>query len=178
MIFEDVQNCKNCELCNLKVNKIRPFDKDRLFQKGIFVIAQNPSFRRRNGNYKIFDVDENKNDFVFKKAMEKLGYKRDDYYVTNIVKCSTSDNNLYYYENKDIINACLNHIYKELEIIKPKIIIVLGNVAKEIISHNFLFFSNYKLIYIYHPSYYLRQCNYSTELTIENIYKDLKEKFK
>jgi len=34
------------------------------------------------------------------------------------------------------------------------------------------------LIYIYHPSYYLRVNNYNTNKTIEDIYNDLKEKLK
>ena len=33
MIRDDVQKCKNCELCNLDINKIKPFDKDRVNKK-------------------------------------------------------------------------------------------------------------------------------------------------
>jgi len=176
MIFEEVQNCKDCKLSELKVNSIRPFDKDRLNKKDIFVIAQNPSYRRRGGDYKIFDVDENKNDLVFKNAMEKLGYKRDDYYVTNIVKCSTVDNKLSIYENKETINVCLKYTLKELNEVNPKIVIVLGSAARDIIKRNFLFFAKYKLIYLCHPSYYLRMHNFKMNETIEEIYNDLKEK--
>ena len=179
MIFEEVQACKDCELKDLKVNSIKPFDKDRLVEKDIFVIAQNPSCKRRGGDYKIFDVDENKNDLVFKKAMEKLGYKRDDYYVSNVIKCSTTDNEfMFHSDTRKIVNHCLKHIFKELDIVKPKKVIVLGNVAKTIIKENFLMFSKYKYIYIYHPSYYLRDNNYNVNKTIEDIYDSLKDKLK
>lgn len=175
---EDVQQCKKCRLGCLKVNEKKPFDVDRLFEKDIMVIAQNPSYKRRGGDLKIFEVETNKNDIVFKKAIEKIGYTRDGYYVTNIVKCSTSDNNLLYSKNIDIIDTCLSFIRRELKIVKPKKIIVLGHVVKTIIEKNMMFFLDYELIFINHPSYYLRKNFFNVDKTVDSIYKSLKVYFK
>ncbi len=52
--------------------------------------------------------------------------RREDVYICNIVKCRPPDNRN---PETDEINACEPFLIKQLEAIKPKIIIALGNIA-------------------------------------------------
>lgn len=59
-------------------------------------------------------------------ALEEAGVTRDEVYITNTVKCRPPKNRV---PNKEEKQMCENYIQKEIEIINPKIICVLGNTA-------------------------------------------------
>lgn len=59
-------------------------------------------------------------------ALDNAGVSRDDVYITNTVKCRPPNNRLPSKTEKEI---CQSYLQKEIEIIKPKIICVLGNTA-------------------------------------------------
>ena len=59
-------------------------------------------------------------------ALENAGISREDIYITNTVKCRPPNNRL---PSKAEKETCRPYLQKEIEIIKPKIICVLGNTA-------------------------------------------------
>ena len=59
-------------------------------------------------------------------ALESVGITRDEVYITNIVKCRPPKNRVPTTTERD---TCQNYLKKEIDIIKPKIICVLGNTA-------------------------------------------------
>lgn len=59
-------------------------------------------------------------------ALEDAGISRDEVYITNTVKCRPPNNRV---PNKEEKETCQEFIQKEIEIINPKIICVLGNTA-------------------------------------------------
>ena len=59
-------------------------------------------------------------------ALENAGISRDDIYITNTIKCRPPNNRV---PSKIEKETCQDYIKKEIEIIKPKIICVLGNTA-------------------------------------------------
>ena len=59
-------------------------------------------------------------------ALESAGVTREEVYITNIVKCRPPKNRV---PTIDERNTCQNYLEKEIEIIKPKIICILGNTA-------------------------------------------------
>ena len=63
---------------------------------------------------------------ILSEALESSGLSRDDFYITNVVKCRPPNNRIPLQEEKD---ACNQYLAKELEIIKPKIICIMGNTA-------------------------------------------------
>ena len=54
------------------------------------------------------------------------GLSRNDVYITNVVKCRPPNNRT---PKPEEIKACSIYLEKQLELIKPKVIICLGNVA-------------------------------------------------
>ena len=59
-------------------------------------------------------------------ALENAGITRDQVYITNIVKCRPPKNRVPTPIERE---TCQNYLKKEIEIIEPKIICILGNTA-------------------------------------------------
>lgn len=86
------------------------------------VVGQNPGH----------DEDRRGRPFVGRsgKLLERLmataGLSRDDYYVSNAVKCHTTDNK----EPKPkMVSACSPYLVEEVSYVQPKVILALGNTA-------------------------------------------------
>ena len=63
---------------------------------------------------------------ILSEVLDSVGLSRDDVYITNVIKCRPPNNRIPLQEEKD---ACNQYLEKELEIIKPKIICIMGNTA-------------------------------------------------
>ena len=63
---------------------------------------------------------------ILSEALASAGLSRDDVYITNVVKCRPPNNRVPLQEEKE---SCQPYLSKELEIIKPKIICIMGNTA-------------------------------------------------
>ncbi len=63
---------------------------------------------------------------ILTEALSSAGLSRDDVYITNVVKCRPPNNRIPLQEEKE---SCQAYLSKELEIIKPKIICIMGNTA-------------------------------------------------
>lgn len=59
-------------------------------------------------------------------ALEAAGSSREEVYITNVVKCRPPDNRVPDAEER---KACRRHLDGEMEIIRPKIICIMGNTA-------------------------------------------------
>jgi len=58
--------------------------------------------------------------------IESIGFKREDFYITNVVKCRPPNNRD---PEEDEINACLPYLLKQIELVKPRVIVALGRHA-------------------------------------------------
>jgi len=102
--------------------------------------------------------------------------KRDDVYITNIVKCRPIDNAE---PTPTQAHTCQPYLLKQIELIKPKLIIALGATAYHYLSGDETNISKvrgtvhqqngYTLIPTYHPSYLLRNPSAKKE-----VFEDLK----
>jgi DNA polymerase len=97
------------------------------------------------------------------KIIEAIGLNRCQVYIANIVKCRPPNNRA---PVEDEIGTCFPFLDKQIEVIRPKIIVTLGSVAtqslldtKSPISRIRGKFHDYKGIRVmptYHPAYLLR----------------------
>lgn len=58
----------------------------------------------------------------------KMGFKREDVYIANVVKCRPPKNRE---PREDEILMCIGFLLRQIEIIKPSVIITLGKVASQ-----------------------------------------------
>ena len=109
-----------------------------------------------------------------------LDLKREDVYIANIVKCRPPLNRT---PSKDESQTCLPFLLKQIELIKPKIIITLGSTSYQYLSGDYdsaiskirgelIQFSNALLMPTFHPSFLLR--NPSAKRYVFNDMKKVK----
>lgn len=101
---------------------------------------------------------------LLEKIINKMGYKREEIFISNIVKCRPPNNRD---PMKKEVEACLPYLRKQLEILKPKVIVCLGRVALNTLLNenysiskvrgNIFNYMDVPLIPTYHPSYILHK---------------------
>lgn len=102
-----------------------------------------------------------------------IGLTRNDIYITNVIKCRPQNNRT---PTVKEIRNCNDYLKQEIEMINPKIVVLMGNVAlNTFFNLNTLTVTKIKgrvlkyngvLVYtIYHPSYILRNITNKTLLS-------------
>jgi uracil-DNA glycosylase family 4 len=92
-----------------------------------------------------------------------MGLRRQDVYIANVVKCRPPGNRT---PEREECDTCSPFLLRQIEVIKPKVIVALGAVAaKNLLSVNdsmanlrgrFYDFRGIKLAVTYHPAFLLR----------------------
>jgi uracil-DNA glycosylase len=98
------------------------------------------------------------------KIIQKMGYRREDVFIGNIVKCRPPNNRE---PQKDEVAACLGYLRRQIEILAPLAIVCLGKVALNNllgVNHSIsrirgkrLDFGGIPVIPTFHPSYILHK---------------------
>jgi len=109
--------------------------------------------------------------------IEAMGLQRKDVYICNVVKCRPPENRQ---PEEDEVNTCSPFLFRQIDVIAPKVIVCLGAVAAKTllrtnrgISHfrgEWLEFRGRKLLATYHPAYLLRNPPAKSE-----VWKDLQK---
>ena len=110
-----------------------------------------------------------------------MGMKRQDVYIANVVKCRPPDNRN---PEPDEVAACEPFLRKQIEIIRPKIIVGMGKFAVQTLLQskapisklrgNWKTYHGIKLMPTFHPAYLLRNPA-DKKLVWEDIKKVIKE---
>jgi DNA polymerase len=101
---------------------------------------------------------------ILQKMIENvLGLQLSDIYFTHAIKCKPLESNM---PSQSEYDSCKSHLFHQIDFIKPKIIVTLGEQAYAYFSgesENFqsvrghvIDFKKYKLIPMLHPQYLLR----------------------
>lgn len=117
-------SCQVCEIGQATIDGYRP----QVFARGnvnapIMLVGQNPG-KTEIQKSKPFVGDAG--DFLDNTMIKTLGLRPKDIYVTNAVKCYTPNNRV---PSDTEIATCHRFLKKEIEIVKPKLIVTLGNPA-------------------------------------------------
>ena len=118
-IEEVVKKCNKCELCS---NRTKTVFGEGDSEADIMFIGEGPGA----------DEDLEGEPFVGKagklmnQAFLGIGISRERIYIANIVKCRPPNNRT---PVKEAANACLDYLRNQVMIIKPKVIVLLGNTA-------------------------------------------------
>lgn len=157
-IAQQIAVCTKCELCAKRNNTV-PGEGNP--EADVLFIGEGPGR----------DEDEEGRPFIGRagelltKALEeKAGVSRDEVFITNIVKCRPPENRNPLF---DEMNVCSPFLFEQVNIIQPKVVVILGKVAAEHLlqrpvkitkeNGNFEFLSSGLCVMtVLHPSYVLR----------------------
>jgi len=156
-INREILNCRKCPLHQMKKNYV---PGEGAIEPDVMFIGEGPGETE----------DQFGRPFVGKagqlldKIIEKMGYSREQVFIGNIVKCRPPANRD---PQKNEVEACLPYLIRQIEVIKPRIIVCLGRVAlmhllgqtSSISSERgkLFYFKGIPVIPTYHPAYILRQ---------------------
>ena len=122
-----IKNCKKCELYKSRINPVvgdGSTDADMLF------IGEAPG-RKEDLQGKPF---VGKAGTILDELIKSIGLRRNEVFIANIIKCRPPNN------RNPLINeikACTEHLDRQINTIKPKIIVTLGNFASKYIFNKF-----------------------------------------
>jgi len=156
LIREDIGDCTRCRLHKGRTNLV--FGVGNVNAELMFV-GEGPGA----------DEDAKGEPFVgragqlLNNMISAMGIKREDVYIANVVKCRPPSNRT---PEKDECDVCSPFLMRQIDVIKPKVIVALGAVAaKNLLAVNdsmanlrgrWYDFRDSKLLVTYHPAYLLR----------------------
>ncbi len=152
----EVEQCRKCQLSQTR-NKV-VFGDGNINAKLMFV-----------GEAPGYDEDRQGVPFVgeagmlLTKIIEAMGFKREDVYICNVLKCRPPSNRNPLPEESSL---CIKYLYKQIDQIQPKVICGLGKIASQALLNtnttitrlrgNWQEFRGIKFMPTYHPAYLLR----------------------
>lgn len=153
---KEMGDCKRCKLSRHRKNIV--FGEGSP-DAGIMFIGEGPG-RDEDIQARPFVGDAGK---LLTRLILKMGMKREEVYIANIVKCRPPHNRD---PELDEIATCIQFLEKQIEIIRPRVIISLGRIsahsllgAKTPITRlrgNFFVYNDIPVMPTFHPAYLLR----------------------
>lgn len=152
-----VARCRNCPLCQTRNHTVP--GEGNADSPDIMFVGEGPGG----------DEDVQGRPFVGKagklldKMIEAMGYRREEVYIANVVKCRPPGNRKPLREEMDM---CLPYLRQQIRLIQPKVIVGLGGTAMEGLLGKpvgitrmrgiWQEYEGIKLMPTFHPSYLLR----------------------
>ena len=155
-VYELIKDCQKCPLGETR-NKF-------VFGSGnpnadVMLIGEAPGAEEDKQGYPFVGRAGN----LLTKILEAINFSREEVYIANILKCRPPKNRD---PKSDEIETCRPHLNKQMDLIKPKVILCLGKVAaNSLLSKNESLasfrgnvyeYNNTKVMVTYHPAALLR----------------------
>lgn len=148
-----------CTLCPLSAGRKKAVPGEGSFDTELMFVGEAPGA----------DEDIQGRPFVGKagqlltKIIEAMKFRRDDIYITNVVKCRPPNNRT---PLREEVEKCKAYLLAQVEAIQPKVIVSLGKVATDFfvpsaaamssLRGNFHACGKIQVMPTFHPSYVIR----------------------
>ncbi|BAT72555.1 DNA polymerase bacteriophage-type [Thermosulfidibacter takaii ABI70S6] len=157
LIREELGDCRRCGLWETRRNIV--FGEGNPDAKVMFVGEAPGEEEDKQGRPFVGLAGQ-----LLTQLIEQVGWKREDVYIANVLKCRPPGNRN---PKEEEIEVCSPFLLKQIEAIKPKIICALGSFAAQLLIGKKLSISKirgrlmqgwkgYKIFPTYHPAYLLR----------------------
>ncbi len=115
-VEEEIRNCKKCELWKSKTNYVPGEGRE---DARIVFIGEAPG-REEDKQGRPFVGNAGK---LLNELLESIGLKREDVFIGNVLKCRPPNNRD---PKPEEIEACSPYLIRQLNVIKPDVIVCLG----------------------------------------------------
>lgn len=165
-------NISSCHLCDLSKSRSQSMSGFGNKNADVMIVDFSVSQTQDSSN----SYYEGRSGETLKNMVERvLLLNIDDVYITHCVKCKPLNANI---PSPSEYDSCKSYLYSQIEFIKPKVIIALGENAYAHLSGNndnfenvrghLIDFKGSKLIPIYHPQFLLRNPE-SKKITLNDL---------
>ena len=168
------KQAKECHLCQLSKNREKVVFGEGSLSAKVMIVGDAPS-NSDDSTGKVFTGRSG--DLLTKMLENVLGLHRQEVYITNILKCRALDTQS---PSPAFVHTCHPYLLKQIELIKPKIIIAFGELSYQYLTGDDSEIAKvrgsvhdkegYKVIPTYHPNYLLRNPSAKKE-----VFEDLKK---
>lgn len=176
-LSEEIQQCRKCPLHREIVNQrtSSAYGKLTLNHKlrvdnnfKVLFVGLNPSIKRFDSSLLAFE-GRTTGDFL-DEALKSSNLQDVNIFITNLLKCSTPYNRVPLDEE---VVACKYWLEKEIDLIKPTVIVAMGVFVRESFA-KFFDRKSFKYLKMKHPSYYFRLNNLSGLVNeLNSIWKEI-----
>jgi len=171
---DSIKNCRECELARGRTNIVVGEGSPNA---QLVFIGEAPGFEEdRQGRPFV-----GRSGKLLTKMIEAMGFKREDVFICNVLKCRPP-------QNRDPLPTevaiCRSYFMRQIEIIKPRVICCLGRHAVHALLQDkrpisslrgkFLDFAGTKVMPTFHPAYLLRNPR-DKNLAWQDLQKIMKE---
>ena len=166
----------NCKKCPLGLTRTHAVPGEGSLQTDLMFIGEGPGR----------DEDLQGRPFVGRagqlltKIIIAMGFQRKDVYIANIVKCRPPDNRN---PNRDEMKNCSGYLFEQLDLIKPRVVVTLGNVPTQFflqvqtgitsLRGKFFPYGHLQIMPTFHPSYLIR--NENDKQRRRMVWEDMKQ---
>lgn len=151
---------RNCRKCRLSRSRRQAVPGEGSLKAELMFIGEGPG-REEDLQGKPFVGEAGK---LLTRIIKKMEFKREEVYITNVVKCRPPGNRN---PEPDEMDLCRNYLFRQIEMIQPKVIVTLGNVPTKYLLQtktgisslrgSFQTFRNIQVMPTFHPSYLIRR---------------------
>ena len=177
---EEVMNCKKCDLWKVRLNPV--FGEGPADAK-IMLVGLGPGYQE-NKQGRPFVGPAGK---LLNSLLSLVGLSREEVYITNVIKCYLPNNKA----TEEQLKACTPYLDRQVELIRPKVLIALGNVSASYLLTKFgikpmsmgrmhctlyrvsTIFGELAIVPMYHPASALR--NPALRGIVEEDWKNLRD---
>lgn len=163
-----------CHLCELSKSRTKVVFGEGNTDADLMIVGDAPSASDDSAG-KVFTGRSG--ELLTKMLENVLGVSRKDVYMTNVLKCKALDTQS---PSPSFAHTCHPFLLKQIELVKPKIIIAFGELAYSYLTSDDSIMDDihgtvhekegYKVIPTYHPNYLLRNPSAKKE-----VFEDLKK---
>ncbi|MGQ9477916.1 MAG: uracil-DNA glycosylase [Candidatus Bipolaricaulia bacterium] len=154
-----VELMSGCQRCRLKESRSRVVPGEGPVPAELVFIGEGPGeVEDQTGRPFVGPAGQ-----LLDRILESAGLKREEVYITNMVKCRPPLNRT---PQRDEVEACWPYLEAQLRLLKPKIIVALGNVPAQFflkttkgisaLRGQFFKWRGTEVFPMFHPSYLLR----------------------
>ncbi len=156
---ELVAEIKKCRACGLHRNRNQPVPGEGPCPCEIMIVGEAPG-REEDLEGRPFVGAAGR---LLEKMLAAIGLERSQVYITNVVKCRPPGNRT---PQEEEMQACRPYLARQIRLIKPRVILALGNVAARslLLTRRSLSelrgkvhrLEDIRVVASYHPAYLLR----------------------
>jgi uracil-DNA glycosylase family 4 len=120
-LYQEIRVCQKCILSQGRTNTVPGEGPENA---NVMFIGEGPGFHEDRQGRPFVGAAGN----YLNELLEKIGFEREDVYITNVVKCRPPGNRD---PQAEEMEACRSYLDRQIDLIRPRLIVTLGRFSMQ-----------------------------------------------